>query len=335
MAIYRYSAGARPGMRRAPGGVNVLDLEPASSHFLAQAIAGLSGTPRTLPCKFFYDERGAELFQRICELPDYYVTRTELSILRQNVAEIAAHLGAGIQLIGLGTGAGTKTRILLEGLVEPVAYISVDISKEQLLQSSVLFHRLFPSLEILPVCADYLKPVKLPAPKRKATRKTFYFPGSTIGNFEPGEARDFLQRIRRICGKGDGLLIGVDLQKDREILERAYNDEQGMTAQFNLNLLDRSNRELGADFRLDCWKHRAIYNSDAGRIEMHLVSEIDQTIHLADHEFPFRRGEIIITEFSYKYTPDGFSNLAGQVGFRLDRFWMDERRLFGVFYFTV
>jgi len=335
VAIYRDPVGARFGMKPNLGTINVLDFEPASSDFLIQAISGLAGEPRTLPCKFFYDERGAELFQKICDLPEYYVTRTELQILRQHVAEIASHLGQGIELIGLGTGAGTKTRILLEGLQKPVAYISVDISREQLSQSSALFGRRFPQLEILPVCADYLKPVHLPTPKRKPTRKVVYFPGSTIGNFEPDDAHDFLRRIRRICDPGDGLLIGVDLQKDRKILERAYNDKQGVTAEFNLNLLARANRELGADFDLDCWKHRAVYNSDAGRIEMHLISQADQIIHLAEREFHFEPGEKIITEFSYKYTTDGFCKLAAQSGFRAERIWTDHRHWFGVFYFTV
>ena len=315
--------------------VSALDLEPASSDFLTETIAGLSASPRTLPCKFFYDERGSELFQKICDLPEYYVTRAELQILKDHRGEIAQQLGAGIELIGLGTGAGTKTRILLEELRDPIAYVPVDISKEQLQQSGVLFRQLFPGLEILPVCADYLQPVTLPTPKRKPTRKIVYFPGSTIGNFEPGEARDFLSRIYRLCEPDGGLLIGVDLEKDATVLEAAYNDAQGVTAQFDLNLLARANRELGADFRLQDWRHRAIYNAEAGRIEMHLISERDQTAHMADREFHFHRGEKIITEFSYKYTPEGFSALALPVGFRPVQMWTDEARLFGVFYLTV
>ncbi len=312
----------------------MLDLELASADFLAEAVAGLSASPPTLPCKFFYDERGSELFQKICDLPEYYVTRAELQILKNQGRDIAKHLGSGIELIGLGTGAGTKTRLLLDELLEPIAYVPVDISKEQLLQSSAQFRKLFPDLEVLPVCADYLQPVILPTPKRAPSRKVVYFPGSTIGNFEPNIALDFLQRIRRVSGDEGGLLIGVDLQKDRNILERAYNDAQGVTAQFNLNLLTRANRELGADFDLKCWKHHAIYNAEAGRIEMHLISEVDQTVHLANHEFRFRGGETIVTEFSYKHTPEGFSALAAKAGFRLDQMWSDEAHLFGVFYFT-
>ncbi len=313
---------------------SVLDLEPATADFLAEAIAGLSASPRTLPCKFFYDERGSELFQKICELPEYYVTRAELQILKNQGRDIAKHIGPGIELIGLGTGAGTKTRLLLDELREPIAYVPVDISKEQLRQSSAQFRKLFPDLEVLPVCADYLQPVTLPTPIRKPVRKVVYFPGSTIGNFEPNVALDFLQRIRRVSGEEGGLLIGVDLKKDRNILERAYNDAQGVTAQFNLNLLTRANRELSADFDLKHWKHRAIYNAEAGRIEMHLISEADQTVHIADHEFHFHAGEKIVTEYSYKHSQQGFATLAAQADFHLAHMWTDDRNLFGVFYFT-
>ena len=312
---------------------SVLDLEPTSADFLAEAVAGLSRSPRTLPCKFFYDEHGSELFQKICELPEYYVTRAELQILKNQGRDIAKHLGPGIELIGLGTGAGTKTRLLLDELHAPIAYVPVDISKEQLQQSSAQFRELFPDLEVLPVCADYLQPVTLPTPRRKPQRKVVYFPGSTIGNFEPDVALDFLQRIRRVSDEEGGLLIGVDLQKDRKILERAYNDAQGVTAEFNLNLLVRANRELGADFNLNQWKHRAVYNAEAGRIEMNLISETDQTVHIADHEFHFRAGEKIVTEYSYKHSPKGFSALAARADFQLAQMWTDDAHLFGVFYF--
>src|SRR6058998_1069687 len=308
---------------------------PESSDFISDAIAGLSSNPRTLPCKYFYDERGAALFQKICDLPEYYITRTEIDILDRNRAEIASHLGPNIQLIGLGTGAGTKTRILIEALESPTVYIPVDISEKQLLESTVLFQRIFPDLEILPVCADYLQPVVLPTPSRNAVRNIVYFPGSTIGNFEPTEATEFLRRVANVTRKNGGLLIGVDLKKAQDVLEAAYNDSVGVTAQFNLNLLERINRELGADFDLDQWQHRAIYNSGAGRIEMHLLSEIDQFVHLDDQKFHFRRGEKIITEFSYKYAPEEFAALASKVGFEFVRMWTDDARLFGVFYFMV
>jgi len=316
-------------------GAAVLDREPASFDFLVEVLAGLSHQPRKLPCKFFYDERGAALFQKICDLPEYYITRTELQILRLQGAAIAAELGPQIELIGLGTGAGTKTRILLEELNRPAVYIPIDIAKEQLQRSTTRFREIFPHLEILPVCADYLEPFELPSPARASSRKVVYFPGSTIGNFEPRNAKIFLQRIANLCGKDGGLLIGVDLQKDPRIIESAYNDSAGITAEFNLNLLDRANRELGADFDLNHWRHRAIYNAAEGRIEMHLISDTDQIAHIEDHQFDFRDGENIITEFSYKYTPDGFVALAREAGFEFVRMWTDDTRLFGVFYFTV
>jgi len=320
------------------------DLPPAGSDFLEDVIAGLSSNPRSLPCKYFYDERGAALFQKICELPEYYITRTEIDILDRNRAEIASNLGANIELIGLGTGAGTKTRILIEALETPAVYIPVDISETQLRESTVLFRKTFPNLEILPVCADYLQPVVLPSPSRKAARNIVYFPGSTIGNFEPSEAGEFLRRVANVCrpnglpavdlAEPGGLLIGADLKKSPHVLEAAYNDSAGVTAQFNLNLLDRINRELGADFDLDQWQHRAIYNSSAGRIEMHLIGEIDQFVHLNDQKFHFRRSEKIITEFSYKYAPEEFEALAKKAGFEFVRMWTDDARLFGVFYFV-
>jgi dimethylhistidine N-methyltransferase len=305
-----------------------------SSDFLTDAIAGLSSNPHTLPCKYFYDERGAALFQKICELPEYYITRTEIDILDRNRSDIAARLGPNIQLIGLGTGAGTKTRILMEALESPAVYIPVDISEKQLHESTDLFRKIFPDVEILPVAADYLQPVVLPSPRRTAERKVVYFPGSTIGNFEPNEALEFLHRIARLCGGNGGLLIGVDLKKDVKVIEAAYNDRAEVTAQFNLNLLDRVNRELGADFDLDQWRHRAVYNSSAGRIEMYLVSDIDQFVHLDEHKFHFRRGDKIVSEFSYKYAPDEFAALAAKAGFKLVQMWTDDSRLFGVFYFA-
>jgi L-histidine Nalpha-methyltransferase len=306
-----------------------------SSVFFADVSAGLSANPRTLPCKYFYDERGAALFQKICELPEYYITRTEIDILERHGAEIASELGPDVELIGLGTGAGTKTRILIEALEKPAVYMPVDISEKQLYESAALFRQIFPDLEVLPVCADYLQPVVLPTPRSNFSHKVVYFPGSTIGNFEPHEAIEFLCRIAKVCRGGGGLLIGVDLKKDQHVLEAAYNDSASVTAQFNLNLLERLNRELGADFDLDQWRHRAIYNSNAGRIEMHLISETEQFAHLNEHKFHFGRGEKIITEFSYKYAPDEFAALAAKAGFNFVRMWTDDTRLFGIFYFTI
>lgn len=322
-------------MSGSAGLVNVLDLEPVSEDFLAEVVAGLSSSPRSLPCKFFYDERGAELFQKICELPEYYITRTETGLLRRQGGEIAESIGSNAELIGFGTGAGLKTRLLLEQLENPIAYVPVDISKQRLTDSAAELGRAMPTLEILPVCADYLQPLQLPRATRKPDHVAVYFPGSTIGNLEPEIAQHFLRRVCRLCGKSGGLIIGVDLQKKREVLEAAYNDSAGVTAEFNLNLLVRANRELGADFDLALWRHQAIYNDRHGRIEMHLISEADQTVHVGGKEFHFSRGEKIVTEFSYKYTQEGFARLAVSAGFRLARVWTDPKQLFAVFHFTV
>jgi dimethylhistidine N-methyltransferase len=321
-------------MKRTPGAVPVLDLEPDASDFLAQAIAGLSSSPRTLPSKFFYDERGSDLFQEICELPEYYVTRTETEILRRHAPEMAASIGENAELVGFGTGAGVKTRMLLEHLKDLIAYVPVDISKQRLTESAEALSREIPALEILPVCADYLQPFELPTPSRQPAHIAVYFPGSTIGNMEPHIARNFLGRVSRLCGHSGGLIIGVDLQKSRKVLEAAYNDSAGVTAAFNLNILERANRELGADFDLSAWRHRAIYNDQAHRIEMHLISERAQTVHLGGHEFHFAAGEKIITEFSYKHTIEGFSALAASAGFQLARVWTDPAKLFAVCHFT-
>ena len=307
----------------------------AKENFREEVLRGLAKKDRELPCKFFYDERGAQLFQQICELPEYYITRTEIEILRLHGAEMARALGNQIELIGLVTGAGTKTRILLQELRDPRVYVPIDISKEQLERSSARFQKTFPALQILPVAADYLEPFELPLPRHLSSRSVIYFPGSTIGNFDPETASAFLSRLVELAGDGGGLLIGVDLQKDRHVLEAAYNDGAGVTAQFNKNLLTRINRELGADFDLDRWQHQAIYNAAEGRIELYLVSEIEQTVRIADRQFHFCAAEKILTEYSYKHTISGFIALARQAGFHFEQVWTDDARWFGVFYFTV
>ena len=323
-------------MSGVPGRVAVLDLEPVSADFLAEVFAGLSNSPRTLPCKFFYDERGADLFQQICELPEYYITRTETELLRRYAAEISESIGPNAALIGFGTGAGIKTRMLLEQLQDPIAYIPVDISKQRLIDSAIELSHAMPALEILPVCADYLQELQFPKPLRKPDHIAVFFPGSTIGNLEPPVAEDFLRRVCRLCGHSGCLIIGVDLQKRREVLEAAYNDSAGVTADFNLNLLVRANRELGADFDLARWQHRAVYNEREGRIEMHLVSKGEQTVHVGGREFGFADEEKIITEFSYKHTVDGFARLAASAGFRkASRVWTDPQRWFAIFHFAV
>src|SRR3954463_15230672 len=296
LAVYRHPARPRSVMSGATGRVTVLDLEPVNADFLAEVLAGLSGRPRSLPCKFFYDERGADLFLKICELPEYYITRTETELLRRYGREMAESIGANAELIGFGTGAGIKTRMLLENLENPIAYVPVDISKQRLTDSAIELSRAMAGLEILPVCGDYLQELQLPTPLRKPDHVAVVFPGSTIGNLEPEVAADFLRRVCQLCGKSGGLIIGVDLQKSRETLEAAYNDSAGVTAEFNLNLLVRANRELGADFDLPLWRHQAIYNETVHRIEMHLVARQPQTVHLGGREFHFAAGEKIITE---------------------------------------
>jgi L-histidine N-alpha-methyltransferase len=322
-------------MKPPQGGGALIPLSAEAATFFNQTVAGLSHRPRSLPCKFFYDEHGARLFRKICDLPEYYITRTELQILRLKGAEIAATLGERIELIGLGTGAGTKTRILLDELKEPVVYMPIDISKEQLENSSARFRSLFPNLTILPICADYLEPFEIPLPRPPSSRSVVYFPGSTIGNFEPLTAIEFLSRISDMVRPDGALLIGVDLQKDPQVIERAYNDAAGVTAKFNLNLLVRANRELGADFVIDNWRHQAIYNRTVGRIEMYLISRVNQSVRIGEHQFRFAEGERILTEYSYKHTPDGFAVLARHAGFRFQRLWTDAAQLFGLFYFTV
>ena len=332
MAIHRYPFGARSLVNNK---ITSVVAGATKENFREEVLTGLSQSPRQLPYKFFYDERGAQLFQQICDLPEYYVTQTEIEILRLHGADMAKAFGPQIELIGLGTGAGTKTRILLEELQDPAVYVPIDISKEQLEKSSARFREMFPALQVLPVWVDYLEPFELPLPRRLSSRSVIYFPGSTIGNFEPETASEFLARLVDLAGDGGGLLIGVDLQKDRDVLERAYNDAAGVTAQFNKNLLVRANRELGADFDLNRWQHHAIYNSTEGRIEIYLISDNEQTVRIGDREFHFRAGEEILTEYSYKHTIAGFIELARQAGFHFEQVWTDGARWFGVFYFTV
>lgn len=317
------------------GSAALLQRSPARSAFLKETLGGLSQSPKQLLCKFFYDERGAGLFQKICEQPEYYITRTELHILQTHGAEMADALGSNVELIGLGTGAGTKTRILLEKLHDPAVYIPIDISDEQLRKSAARFQQLFPKLEIIPIAADYLEPFELPLPRKPSSRSVVYFPGSTIGNFEPAAALTFLRRIVDLSGPDGGLLIGVDLQKDPKIIEAAYNDSGGVTADFNLNLLTRANRELGANFDLGKWQHRAIYNSEQGRIEMYLISQAHQHVQIERRDFEFEPGEKVLTEYSYKHTPSGFIDLARAAGFQFQQLWTDQSQLFGVFYFKL
>lgn len=315
--------------------VRLFDHQPETGDFLEEVMEGLQDRPRSIPSKYLYDQRGAELFEKICTLPEYYPTRTELAIMREHGAEMAELLGPHCLLIEYGTGEGIKTRLLLEKMEDPVAYVPVDISREQLLETAEQLRTRFADLEILPVCADYTEPFPLPGIKRETRRNVAYFPGSTIGNFEPEFARRFLSHIAESCSPRGALLIGVDLQKDREILEAAYNDDQGVTAEFNRNVLAHVNRELGADFDLERFAHRAFYNEEEGRIEMHLVSQTEQQVHLDGERILLEEGETICTEYSYKYTLEGFAELAEAAGFEVSRVWTDPDELFSVQYLTV
>ena len=310
-------------------------VESTASDFLRDAVAGLSNSPRTLPCKYFYDERGAALFRQICELPEYYITRAETEILATNGDEIAALLGTRCRIVGLGTGGGLKARMLLSQLADPVAYVPIDVDQAALAASATQLASLLPAVEVQPLGADFLQGFTLPEPKRKPERTVVYFPGSTVGNLEPEPACRFLERLVKISGRDGGLLIGVDLQKEPEVIERAYNDAAGVTAEFNLNLLVRANRELGANFDISKWQHRAIYNALDGRIEMHLISTARQSVRVGEQDFEFEPDEAIVTEYSYKHSRDGFIGLARSAGFEFRRFWTDRAQLFGLFYFVV
>jgi dimethylhistidine N-methyltransferase len=307
----------------------------AQDGFLSETIAGLSQPQKMLPCKFFYDEHGSRLFNEICELDDYYPTRAENQILRDNINEIAGLIGSRCRLVEFGSGTSTKTRHLLTHLPDMSEYIPIDISGEQLLESAVQLVCEFPDLEINPIKADYGKLLKLPKSKQKPKRTVAFFPGSTIGNLHPGEAIVFLRNIALLCGNDGGLLIGVDRKKERRILESAYNDCKGVTAKFNLNILARANRELGADFDLSAFHHRAPYNENHGRIEMHLVSKCPQTVHVDSQEFCFEEKEYITTEYSYKYTLKDFERLAWKAGFELVTHWEDPAHLFSVLFLRV
>jgi len=274
--------------------------------FRQDVLLGLAQPKKTLPCKYLYDEQGAQLFEAICQLHEYYPTRTEVGILKKHIQEIAALLGPGANLIELGSGSATKTRLLLDHLDRPASYVPVDVARTQLLECSSRLAQRYPALEVQPVCADYTRDFTRPDSPPCSERTIFFFPGSTVGNFEPHEAASFLARIAKLCGPNGGLIIGVDLKKSPRVLNAAYNDARGVTAQFNLNLLARANRELDASFALAQFQHRAFYNETAGRIEMHLVSWLRQTARIDGQEFAFDEGESIRTEHSYKYSVDEF-----------------------------
>jgi len=305
---------------------------PDLAQQLAEILEGLLAAQKHLSPKWFYDERGSELFDRICTLPEYYPTRTELSIMSEHLDEVAKLVGPRAAVIEFGAGSNLKVRQLLDALDEPAAYVPVEISADYLLKQAEDLARDYPNVHIQPVFADFTRPFELPAHPVTPDRNLVFFPGSTIGNFTRGEARDLLG-VMRAEAKDDGaLLIGVDLEKDPAILHAAYNDSEGVTAEFNLNVLHRLNRELGANFDVKAFRHEAVYDEEKGRIEMRLVSLADQIVRIAGRPIAFRRGEFIITEYSHKYTIEAFQAMARDAGFEPVRVWTDEQRLFSVHY---
>jgi dimethylhistidine N-methyltransferase len=310
------------------------DRQHPASEFETDAIEGLSASPKRLPAKYFYDAAGSDLFERITELPEYYPTRSELGILRAHGGDIAKLIPEGAALVEFGSGSNKKARILLQAAPALAAYVPVDICGPMLIQEAAELRPDFPQLKVLPVQADITQPFELPAEAAAATRRVGFFPGSTIGNFEPHEAAAFLRNAAQILGPGATLIIGADLIKPSEILNAAYNDAQGVTAQFNLNMLVRINRELGGTFRLDTFEHHAFYNGDRNRIEMHLASLKRQKVKVAGACIEFRAGETIHTENSYKYSIESLGALARGTGWQPAGAWADAEKYFSIQAFT-
>jgi len=307
------------------------DLHPEPDDMFAEVVDGLSAEHKTLPCKYFYDARGSRLFDRICELEEYYPTRTEVGILEARGAEIAAAVGDRSLVIELGSGSSTKTEILLDALDHPAGYVPIDISRDHLTEAAERIANRFPGLPVWPVCADFNATLELPRIGVEAAPRLVFFPGSTIGNFDERGRLALLRRMHGLCGpEGGRLLIGIDLIKDAKRLESAYDDAKGVTAAFNLNLLRRINRELDADFDVSRFAHRARFDARAARVEMHLVSEEAQTVEIDGRRFRFQAGESICTEHSYKFTVRGFATLAVRAGWSLERWWTDSDRLFAI-----
>lgn len=302
----------------------------SSTDSTLQEIAdGLAQNPKRLPCKLFYDAQGSALFEQICELDEYYLTRTELAILTSNAREIAGAIGPGRVLVEYGSGASLKTRLLLDTLPSVAAYVPIDICEPALRASQAALRAAYPQLTILPINADYTGDLQLPNIVR-ATPVAAFFPGSTIGNFDPSSAAEFLTRIREHCGSHGKLLIGVDLEKDEPTLLAAYDDRKGITARFNLNLLRVLNRDYNAYFRLDEFEHRAVWNRTESRVEMHLVSKSRQVVQVDSMAVRLDVGEPIVTEYCYKYSLGHFRQLCQRSGFSVERVWLDPDQLFSV-----
>jgi dimethylhistidine N-methyltransferase len=297
-----------------------------------EILQGFQKEQKTLPSKYFYDHHGSFLFDQICKLEEYYITRTETDIMQQNIDELAGLMRPNCLLIEYGSGSSEKTKMMLDHLLQIAAYVPVDISREHLFNTAENLNRNYPKLVIFPLWADFTKEFSLPLESNGFSQKLVYFPGSTIGNFYPTEAVDFMRNVASLVGSGGGFLVGIDLQKDSEVISLAYNDHKGITAAFNLNMLTHINRNFHADFVESQFEHLAFYNQQAGRIEMHLVSKIDQMVTINGIGFDFYKDERILTEVSYKYTIEGFTEMSDQAGFDVTKVWLDSNKYFSVLY---
>ncbi len=315
--------------RRDDDFLNVASENPALGDFSTDMLAALQMWPRCLSPKYFYDETGSALFDRICDLPEYYPTRTELALLVAHAAEIAARMGPRAEIVEFGAGSLRKVRLLLDVMDKPLRYVPIDISDAHLSASAIQLQHDYPSLSVLPITADYTAAFCLPAREPDCGRRIGFFPGSTIGNLHPADALKFLRQAAQSL-RGGALLLGVDLIKNPVVLHAAYNDSQGVTAAFNLNLLTRANRELGANFDVSQFSHSAFYNAPLQRMEMHLMSRTTQQIRVCGKPFEFAEGETLHTENSYKFTVEGFRALAVQAGFQPGQVWVDPQKLFSL-----
>ena len=296
---------------------------------LPEVLRGLLYIPRQLSHVWLYDERGCRLFEKICQLPEYYLTRVETAILRAQASAMAAAIGADVSVIEYGSGEGAKTRLLLDALSQPRHYVPVDIAASSLARTARALQRDYPQLKVLPLCADFTRPIELP-PLAASTRRLIYFPGSTLGNYSASDAVRLLRMMRDLAGEDGLALIGFDLVKDRALLEQAYNDAQGVTAEFNLNALRHLNRRLGIGFDVSHFRHRALWVEPEQRIEMHLISTVNQTLRVGAAAIRLLRGDFIRTECCHKYSIEGFASLAAQAGWSLQEGWSDENTWFRV-----
>lgn len=310
--------------------LTLTDLHPSPDDITGDVLAGLSRTPKQLPSKYFYDKRGSELFEQITHQPEYYLTRVELALLQASSAAIADEVGPRAHVVEYGSGSGRKTRILLDALDDPVAYTPIEISRTALLASVERLDREFGDVEVLPVLADFTQPVPLPEPSRPAEHALVFFPGSTLGNFTNPEALRLMRAMHQTMGSRGGALLGIDLQKAPDILEAAYNDAAGVTAAFTLNLLARLNRDIGSNFDLQGFTHRARYAPERGCIETFLVSSKVQAVTVQGRSFDFADGEAMQVEYSHKYTDAGFAAMAAEAGLKVVRGWNDPKDWFGL-----